>query len=94
MQAIEFKATTFQHTIGVPDNVPDGVSLRVLLLVDDEKADNASDAGQRWKYLLASMPNVGRDEDFSRPDDENYPAALAQLAAVRVDWHGKPIPDR
>lgn len=78
MQAIEFKATTFQHTISVLDNVSDGVSLRVLLLVDDEKADNnASDTGQHWKNLLASMPNVGRDEDFSRPDDENHPAALA-----------------
>jgi hypothetical protein len=40
------------------------------------------------------MPNVGRDEDFSRPDDENHPAALAHIAAVRDDWQGKPIPDR
>ena len=70
MQAIEFEATTFQHTIRVPDYVPDGVSLRVLLLVDDKKkADYTSDAGQRWKNLLAAMPDVASDEDFVRPLD-------------------------
>jgi hypothetical protein len=47
MQAIEFEATTFQHSIRVPDYVPDGVSLWVLLLVDDKKADFTSNAGQR-----------------------------------------------
>jgi len=69
MQAIEFEATTFQHTIRVPDYIPDGVSLRVLLLVDDKKANNDSDVGQHWKNLLAAMPDVGSDEDFSRPLD-------------------------
>lgn len=93
MQAIEFEATTFHHTIRVPDHVPDGVLLRILLLVDDEKIDNAGDTDQNWKNLLASMPDVGRDEDFSRPDDKNRQAALAHIAAVRVDWQGKPIPD-
>jgi hypothetical protein len=69
MQAIEFEATTFQHTIRVPDDVPDGVSFRVLLLVDDKKLTPDSDAGKRWKNLLAAMPDVGSDEDFSRPLD-------------------------
>jgi hypothetical protein len=66
MQAIEFEATTFQHTIRIPDHIPNGVSLRVLLLVDDAKTKNDT---SHWKNLLGSMPNVGSDEDFSRSLD-------------------------
>lgn len=66
MQAIEFEATLFQHTIRVPNYIPDGVSLRVLLLVED-KIINDSKAGKRWKNLLGPMPDVGSDEDFARP---------------------------
>ncbi|MEQ1528005.1 MAG: hypothetical protein ABL925_01715 [Methylococcales bacterium] len=69
MKAIEFEATTYQHTIRVPDNIPDGVSLRVLLLVDDNKISNDSDAAKHWKNLLAAMPDLGDDEDFLRPLD-------------------------
>ena len=68
MQAIEFEATTFQHTIRIPDDIPDGVTLRVLLLVDDSKTKNENDIRQ-WKQLLGSMPNVGSDEDFARSLD-------------------------
>ena len=39
MQAIEFQATAFQHTIKIPDYVPDGISFRVLLLVEDNLAN-------------------------------------------------------
>jgi hypothetical protein len=66
MQAIEFEATTFQHTIRVPDDIPDGVTLRVLLLVDDSKTKNDN---SHWKQLLGSMPDVGSDEDFARSLD-------------------------
>lgn len=68
MQAIEFEATTFQHTIRIPDDIPDGVTLRVLLLVDNSKIKNDNDISQ-WKHLLGSMPNVGSDEDFARSLD-------------------------
>jgi hypothetical protein len=63
MQAIEFEATTFKHTIRIPDDIPNGVSLRVFLLVDDSKTKNDT---SQWKKLLGSMPNVCSDEDFSR----------------------------
>lgn len=69
MQAIEFEATTFQHTIRVPDSVPDGVKLRVLLLVDDKTTNNGTGDDKHWKNLLGSMPDVGSDEDFARPLD-------------------------
>jgi hypothetical protein len=36
-QQIEFEATPFQHTVRIPDTVPDGVSVRITLSFDDEK---------------------------------------------------------
>lgn len=69
MQAIEFEATTFQHSIRVPDSVPDGTAVRVLLLVEETSADDAVESGLRWKNRLAAMPDVGDDTDFSRPMD-------------------------
>ena len=35
MRAIEFQATAHQHLLRLPDTIPDGVSMRVLLLLDD-----------------------------------------------------------
>ena len=77
MQAIEFEAIAHQHTINIPDTVPDGVMLRVLLLLDEnthsppkpsEQTVNDKE-GEALKDLLAAMPNVGDDEDFCRPLD-------------------------
>lgn len=69
MQAIEFQTTAHRHTIRIPDTVPDGTMLRVLLLLDDTIPANDGATGQHWKALLAAMPDVGTDEDFSRPLD-------------------------
>lgn len=70
MQAIEFEATTFQHTIRIPDDIPDGVTLRVLLLFDDNKTKNASDISEKMndnslEYLTMTVNNIeipSRDE--------------------------------
>jgi len=35
MQAIEFEAIADQHMLRLPDQVPNGIKLRVLLLLDD-----------------------------------------------------------
>lgn len=71
MQAIEFKTTAQEHMIRVPDTVPDGVQLRVLLLLEETqippKSTHETQEGQALKALLASMPDIGDDEDFSRP---------------------------
>ena len=67
MQAIEFEATVEQHTIRVPDHIPDGVALRVLLLVEDSATSILT--GEQWKALLTAMPDVGQDEDFARRID-------------------------
>jgi hypothetical protein len=67
-QQIEFEAIPFQHTVRIPDYIPDGVSVRVILSFDDAimKKNRSSN---HWKNLLGSMPNVGKDEDFERPLD-------------------------
>ena len=65
MQAIEFEATAHNHIIRIPDNVPDGVLMRVLLLVNESVKITESTENQ-WKNLLSSMPDVGTDEDFVR----------------------------
>ena len=38
-QVVEFEATPFQHSIRIPDCIPDGVAIRVLLLFDDKKIE-------------------------------------------------------
>lgn len=35
MQAIEFETTAQNHIIHLPDSIPDGVNLRVLVLLED-----------------------------------------------------------
>jgi hypothetical protein len=68
MQAIEFEAVAHNRFIRIPDNVPEGISMRVLLLVDElEKITFATE--NQWKNLLASMPDVGIDKDFARSKD-------------------------
>ena len=71
MQAIEFEAIAHQHTIHVPDTVPDGVMLRVLLLLDEnpkpsEPTDDSAE-GEKLKALLASLTEGLTDEDLFRP---------------------------
>jgi hypothetical protein len=36
MQAIEFETIAQHHSLRVPDQVPDGVKLRVLVLIDEK----------------------------------------------------------
>jgi len=66
-QQIEFETVPFQHTVRIPDYIPDGVVVRVVLSFDDEKTKCTTN--QNWKELLGAMPNVGNDEDFIRDAD-------------------------
>ncbi len=71
MQAIEFEAIAHQHTIHIPDTVPDGVMLRVLLLLDEnpKPSEQTTDSaeGETLKDLLASLTEGLTDEDLFRP---------------------------
>lgn len=65
MQAIEFQATAHQHIIRVPDDVPDGVALRVLLLFNDTET-----GGKKTEPAGYQTMNV--DEIVIPPRDERY----------------------
>jgi hypothetical protein len=60
MRAIEFEATPDQHILHIPEDVPDGVPLKVVLLWNE--ADEAAQPGPDLKELLAGL-TVGLDED-------------------------------
>jgi hypothetical protein len=65
MQAIEFEATAYQHSIKIPETVPDGVPIRVLLLIEDRPSESVSDV----KTLLTALTDGLTDEDLMRPRD-------------------------
>jgi len=67
MKAIEIKATVEQHCIRLPDAIPDGTHLRVLLLMDEASAA-AGDSGD-LKQLLAGLTEGLTDDDLRRPRD-------------------------
>ena len=67
-QQIQFEATPFQHTVRLPDNVPEGVLVKFVLSFDDAKTEKINHHNH-WKNLLSSMPNVGSDDDFARSLD-------------------------
>lgn len=66
MHAIEFETTSHQHTIRLPDNVPDGVPLRVLLLLE---APLAKPVDRNLKALLASIADGMTEADTKRSRD-------------------------
>jgi hypothetical protein len=67
MKAIEIEATVEKHCIRLPDAIPDGTHLRVLLLMDETSA-SADDSGD-LKHLLAGLTEGLTEEDFRRPRD-------------------------
>ena len=64
MQAIEFEAIATHHTIRVPDDVPEGVSMRVLLLWEPVQ----NPVGD-LKTLFTSVLDGLSEEDLVRPVD-------------------------
>jgi hypothetical protein len=62
MRAIEFEATAHQHMIRIPDSVPDGVSVRVLVLLNDSPVPPKGDL----KTLLSGLTEGLIEEDLSR----------------------------
>lgn len=84
MQAIEFETTAHNHFIRIPDNVPDGILIRVLLLVNDKVV--TQDSSDNLKTLLTHVAE-GLDEsdferirDFSRVYEDNLKDNSQRLA--------------
>jgi hypothetical protein len=63
MQAIEFEATAHNHIIRIPDGVP----MRVLLLVDDKALSPPS--SDNLKMLLTTVTEGLNNTDFERIRD-------------------------
>lgn len=66
MHAIEFETTSHQHTIRLPDSVPDGMLQRVLLL---SEVPLAKPVGHNLKALLALIAEDITDVDIERSPD-------------------------
>lgn len=66
MHAIEFEATAQNHTIRLPDNVPEGVRLGVLLL---SPVPLESAAPTDIKTLLANVTEGLTMDDLKRSPD-------------------------
>lgn len=73
MKAIEFQATVQQHLLRVPDSIPDGVSLRVLLLVEDEVVGTEKIKRRKPSPKLAGTVTMQDDliQPAVPPDDWN-----------------------
>jgi hypothetical protein len=67
MKAIEFEAMAEQHCIRLPDEIPDGIHLRVLLLMDEQAA--AARNGDDLKQLLVGVTEGLSAEDLQRTGD-------------------------
>ena len=65
MQAIEFEATAYKHSIKIPEIVPDGVPIRVLLLIEDHLPAPVADV----KTLLTTLTDGLTEGDLMRPRD-------------------------
>lgn len=53
LQAVEFDTVVLNRTIQIPDDIPDGLAVRVLLLIDVATASNASGISKQGQTLLA-----------------------------------------
>ena len=65
MQAIEFKAIAKQQMLRIPENIPDGTQLRVLLLLDDVEESQKNKVRRKpSKKLIGS---VTMSDDLTAP---------------------------
>jgi hypothetical protein len=69
MKAIEIEATVEKHCIRLPDAIPDGTHLRVLLLMDEASAAAAAADSGDLKQTLAGLTEGLEEEDLRRPRD-------------------------
>lgn len=72
MQAIEFETIARHHLLQVPDQVPDGVKLRVLVLIDETSIQEAvsveaPDTRARRKPSLMLAGSVVLQDDLLAP---------------------------
>ena len=94
---IQFEATAFQHTVRIPDYIPDGVSFQITLSFDDTKNTRQNIQKFAESKLSSDEINDRKPEYQTMTVDDieiQRRAALAHIAAIQADWQGKPIENR
>jgi hypothetical protein len=66
MQAIEFEAIAQNRLIRIPDEIPDGVKVRVLFLVDELKELDKNFENQKVTQLKAQLEQAEQDIALGR----------------------------
>jgi hypothetical protein len=61
MQAIEFEAVAHNRLIRIPDSVPDGVVMRVLLLLDELEKTVKTVETQKLEQLQTQLTQAEQD---------------------------------
>ncbi len=77
MQAIEFQAIAQNRYIRLPDEIPDGMTIRVLVLVDELK-DSDKVIHQKLSLLTTQLERAEQDIALGRYVELNK-AGVAQL---------------
>ena len=76
MQAIEFETTAFQHTVRIPDTIPDGVPIKIILLYDNTKISPEPSPFNLSRYELNNRSpdylTIAVDEIDIPARDERY----------------------
>ena len=78
MHAIEFQAVAQNRHIRVPDEIPDGMTIRVLLLVGELKDSDKTIENQKLNQLKMQLEQAEQDITLGRYVELNK-AGVAQL---------------
>lgn len=76
MKAVEFEAIAYNNILHLPPGVPDGKKMRILLLFDDNIADETEIAD--IKSQLINLTEGLSDNDLNRQNDTGREVP---------DWH-------
>ena len=66
MKAVEFEATAENNILRLPDEIPDGKKLRILLLFDEDEAGAGS---EDIKMQLLNLTEGLNSNDLKRDED-------------------------
>ncbi|MFW5771147.1 MAG: hypothetical protein ACOCX9_06900 [Spirochaetota bacterium] len=66
MKVVEFETKTYNKVLHLPDGIPEGKKVRVLLLYNDDEIDNRK---QKIKSQLTTLTEGLSEEDLARQKD-------------------------
>ncbi len=66
MRALEFESVTHNHSVPVPENIPDGTPVKIVVLT---QTSSAEDHQRTFKGLLRELAQGLTDADLERSRD-------------------------